>query len=107
MRKGPVLVLATLFVILASCRQRIPGISMPEDKLVPLLMDVHLAEAALQNVHGTVKDSLTDVYLGQICTIHEVDREKLDRVLAELRNNPEAMDRVYRKVVQKIEDRHR
>lgn len=106
--KGPVLSIFTclfLLLFLAGCRQRFQKLSISQDELVPLLCDVHLSEAALQNVNGALKDSLTVVYLDQICKIHKISRERLDEVLAELRNNPDAMKKAYLEVSQKLQQR--
>ncbi|MBK7474525.1 MAG: DUF4296 domain-containing protein [Haliscomenobacter sp.] len=80
--------------------------SMPRDKMVKLLVDVHLAEAALQNVFGAAKDSLAEVYYKDICAIHRLNRQQLDKVLAELRQNPLVMSETYREVIQRIERRN-
>lgn len=106
--KGPVLSIFTcvlLLLFLVGCRQRFKKLSISQEVLVPLLCDVHLSEAALQNVHGALKDSLAVVYLDQICKIHNISRERLDEVLAELRNNPDAMKKTYLEVSQKLQQR--
>lgn len=106
--KRPVLLLLTGAVMLllsSACRQRFQKLSLSNEKLVPILCDVHLAEAALQSVHGALKDSLTGVYLAQICAIHNISRERLDALLEELRNNPDAMKKVYLEVGQRLQER--
>jgi hypothetical protein len=106
--KGRVLCLslgAILFLFLVSCRQRYQKLSLSNEKLVPLLCDVHLSEAALQTVQGALKDSLTNVYLAQICEIHKISRERLEEVLEELRNNPDAMKKAYQEVAQRLQQR--
>ena len=95
----------TLLLLLPSCSDRYEKLSLPNDKLVPLLCDVHLSEAALQTVQGALKDSLTEVYLTQICEIHKISRERLYEVLEEVRNNPEAMKKTYQEVSQRLQQR--
>lgn len=92
-------------LLMLSCRQRYQKLSLSNEKIVPLICDVHLSEAALQTVQGALKDSLTNVYLTQICEIHEISRERLDEVLEELRNNPDAMKKVYRDVAERLQQR--
>lgn len=106
--KGNVLMLSLVGVALlamTACRDRYQKISLPNDRLVPLLCDIHISEAALQQVNGSLKDSLNEVYLTQICTIHQISRNRLDEVLGELRNNPDAMKKAYAEVAQILEQR--
>lgn len=95
---GAILLLAT-----PACRDRHQKISLSNDRLVPILCDIHISEAALQQVNGLRKDSLNEVYLTQICTIHQISRERLDEVLEELRRNPDAMKKAYTAVAQTLE----
>ncbi len=106
--KGNVLliwIVAMLLLATSACRERYLKISLPNDRLIPILCDIHIAEAAVQQVNGARKDSLNEVYLDQICTIHQISRERLDEVLEELRNNPDAMKKAYLAVAQALEER--
>lgn len=100
-----ILLLLLLFAGMA-CTKKQAGPSMPKEKLVRLLVDMHLAEAALQNVFGATKDSLAEVYYADICTIHKLNRGQLDEVMEELRQNPLAMSETYREVIKRIDNRN-
>ncbi len=98
--------LAIFLFVCSACAKKKTAPSMAQEDLVSLLTDVHLAEAALQNVYGVTKDSLAAVYYSDICTIHRLSRPELDKVMAELRENPLAMSETYREVIKRIERRN-
>lgn len=88
------------------CTSKTPDLPIKEDALIPLLEDVHLAEAALQNVRGSMKDSLSTLYYKEICTIHHIDQVTLDTTLAMLRRDPSRMTRVYTQVIERVAKRN-
>ena len=88
-----------------ACRKERSKIPIKESELVNLLVDVHVAEAAVQDLYGETKDSVGQVYYHQIYQIHNIDQSLFDTTLAVLRRNPEYAGRVYQKVMQEIDRR--
>lgn len=76
-----------------------------EERLPDILLDVQLAESAMQNLYGVTKDSMAEVYYDQVCVIHDLDRETLDNALDRLRDEPEMMLRVYNRMMDLITER--
>ena len=70
--------------------------------MVDILVDVYVAEAALQLVFETEKDSVANLYYDQIFTIHEVDRSQFYENVSILRDYPSLTKRVYGKVVEQL-----
>jgi hypothetical protein len=92
-------------MLLGACRKERSKITMTESELVNLLIDVHVAEAAVQDLYGETKDSVGRVYYEQIYQIHGIDQIVFDTTLAVLRRNPEYAGSVYQKVMQEIDRR--
>lgn len=88
----------------ASCGKSDPKIPIEEEKLVKLLADVHLAEAAMQDMYGETKDSTAHVYYQQIYHLHEVNHIIFDSSMAILRRNPSYASKVYGQVMKFLED---
>ena len=88
-----------------TCKPQNPVPSLPEDKLIRVLTDLHFAEAAMTNIFGGVKDSLARTYYQQIYSIHGIDSIILQEQLTALRKNPEYMNMIYDKVVTGIEEK--
>jgi len=99
-----IILLLALFIAV-SCEEEQAPLPLSEDTLIPVLIDIHVAEAALQNLRGNTKDSMANVYYDQICTIHKVDRALLDTTLSMLRNRPEQMQDIYVKAMEEIDRR--
>ncbi len=87
-----------LFIL--ACQPAEPVLPIEEEKLVPILKDIQLAESIIQQQNYIIKDSLIQTYYGIICRTYEVKKEDLDSSLAILRREPAMMDRVYTKVLE-------
>jgi len=77
--------------------------TMPEEKLVEVLADIHIAEAALQALRGQTKDSMSQAYYQQIYTIHRVDSVEVQETLETMREKPAEMKDLYDKVMERVE----
>ncbi|GAB5553333.1 MAG: hypothetical protein Sapg2KO_29240 [Saprospiraceae bacterium] len=70
-----------------------------------LMIDVHSAEAALQNVYGARKDSLAAVYYQQIYQIYDIDSTQFKELIQKLRDHPSLMKEVYDQAIIQVEER--
>ncbi len=95
--------LLALFLCLA-CQRKEKPFPLDDEQIVQILMDVHLAEAAMANIGGTLKDSLAEVYYGQVYSIHGIDQTLFDSLMNYLQNHPEHMDSLYNRVLQRMEE---
>ncbi len=100
----PLLICLLFFysAIVFSCKEESPKLSVQQESLIKILMDVHLAEAALQNYYGDNKDSLADHYYGQIYQFHNIEKEELSQNLEILRKNPAKLKSIYTIVVEEL-----
>lgn len=92
-----------LFCAAVSCGQDEDTGGIEEDKLIAVLIDVHIAEAAVQALRGETKDSVINVYYDQICTIHGVGRDEFETTMEKYRNEPKRMEALYGRVLEEME----
>lgn len=105
MRLIPWILTAGLVVLGTGCGGDPEDLPVRGEELVDLLVDVHIAEAAMQDLYGTDKDSMAEVYYQQIFYLHEIDAPAFDTTMAVLRRNPDYTARVYRQVMAVLEQR--
>jgi hypothetical protein len=75
----------------------------PEEKVVEVLADLHIAEAFLEHAASEARDSLRVEYRAQISKIHGVDLEAFDAYVDKLRAEPLEYERIYKLVVDRLE----
>jgi hypothetical protein len=78
------------------------SLPIPEEQLIPVLIDVHAGETAASHLAGDEKDSVMAVYYQQIMEIHEVEREEFDTCVAIIKNNPELAKKIYEKINEEL-----
>jgi hypothetical protein len=83
-----------------SCQQQDPLSTIPlsEEKLIEVLTDAYLAEAAILNYTPDLKDSLSDHFYQQVYKIHQVSEADYQLSLAIVKQYPEIMDSLYTKI---------
>lgn len=75
----------------------------PEDKLIDVIIDVHIAKAAIQNAPVGVRDSMYHELFGQICQIHQVNPDSVSMDLDKLTLDPDYLEKLYEKVIDTLE----
>ena len=72
---------------------------IPEEKLVKVLGDIHIAESMLTEfLDRDGKDSIARVYYGIIFTMYEIDAQLFDETMALYIQHPNAMMMLYEEV---------
>jgi Domain of unknown function (DUF4296) len=96
-----------LFVSFLSinCKENPAKLTIPKEKLMNILIDVHFTEAILQNTNQQEKDSLSAILYQQIYAIHDVSEQDLKTNVNELRHHPSEMQEIYQSMVKKIRAR--
>ncbi len=92
-------------LVLFSCKKQEAGSMLEEDVFVEVLHDLHIAEAALQGLDPTTKDSLGNLYYDQTFTIHNITEEEFESSMLQLREDPILIDRIYEKVLDELSER--
>lgn len=94
-------------MLLGACAQEPePNLGLPEDTLVRVLEDIHLAESATQDLPVSLRDSILEHYYGRILDEHGVDSTQWEAILAQLRRSPVTLERIYQRVSDSLEVRN-
>lgn len=102
MRIGKYFSFLVLLFVVSGCQKNQESLPLPEDKLVAVLGDLHLAEGAFQNLSTSAKDTLAYMYYEQVYEIHEVEKWMVDSSIAILNRHPEVFEKIYEKVEVKL-----
>ncbi len=101
------LCITALTILFTNCQQAvtdsptlIPDIS--EEKMIDILLDTHLAEAAVQTEKTHQKDSLLYIYYQEIYRIHDITKEDFERNLEAWFNDPIKSNNMYEKIIEKL-----
>jgi len=92
------------FILLCaiSCKNQ-NELPINKDKLIPVLTDIHLAEASVRNSLKNKKDTLLKKYYLQVFEIHGITEIKFDSTIAILKKNPEQFKDIYQQVLEEID----
>jgi len=77
--------------------------TLSDDKMVDVLTDLHLAEAAMLTLNKRIKDSVYLVYYKQVFEIHDVKDSVFFKDLELIRKDPVWIAKIYEEVVINIE----
>lgn len=100
--KKKLLAFFTILLISLSCTKE-EALPVEEDKLVEVIRDIHIAEAAIQNLIGVTKDSVGEIYYDQIFEMHDVRKADFDSAMSILRTEPERFGLIYDEVLSDME----
>lgn len=90
------------FLFLGACKEEEAFVlPMDETKLIEVLCDVHIAEAAMRNL-PEMRDSLGAVYYEQIYKIHKIDGAVFRETMELIRKRPAELRRIYTKVTEML-----
>jgi Domain of unknown function (DUF4296) len=104
---GSIFYLFLSFFTFNACENNTSQLPMPKDKVVELLADIHMADAYVESVNPTMKDSMAKLYYPQIFKHHGITTTVYDSTFAVLSKHPDLMKNVYDAVLLKIEERQK
>lgn len=89
-----------IVVLVGGCaREEVVPLPLPKDKLVDVLIDVHLAEAMLDKLPSLDQDTVGKVYYQMIFREHEINRADFDESMNILREDPERLNLLYEEIL--------
>jgi hypothetical protein len=115
----PFRVAVCLIFMLASCAEKkdapaasdpIPADSLiPREKMILLLTDVHMVEAALllERNEGLVSKDKTGFYYDGIFAKYNISRSRYDANMKHYSQNPMEMAKMYEKVIREIQNKQK
>ena len=92
-----VLIVAVFLAIGCTETTQMQKTTISEDKMVRLHADLLLANAAVANLYGPLRDSMLAIYHNQIFTINGVKKQEYEANLRIYAENMTAMDSIYAK----------
>ncbi len=75
----------------------------PDDVLIDLLIDMHLAEIPMARVPQESRDSIGSMVRTMIARKHDMTGEEVERIVAELQLNPDKFLAIYDSVAVRLE----
>ena len=95
----------SIFILfaLAACHSDSNNLPIPKDKLLPVLIDIHMVEAVVDNDSQVMKDSLTALYYPQIFEKHGVTAKDFDSTVKYMNVRPKLMHDIYEDMMQEIQ----
>ncbi len=95
--------LVLIILALSACQSDSNNLPIPKDKLLPVLIDIHLVEAVVDNDSQVMKDSLTALYYPQIFEKHGVTSKDFDSTVKYMNERPKLMHDIYEDVMKQIQ----
>jgi len=102
-------IILVFFLSLTSCKKvgldktETPKLLITEDKMTSILVDLHIAEAAILSANKAQKDSIGGVYFKQVFEMHKIQDSLFYQNLEIISKNPKMTEAIYEKVIEKIE----
>ena len=97
--------LLVVFLLILGCSKGKKDLFLSEEDLVNMLVEVHVAEAAIQDLYGGIKDSVGQEYYHQIYERYDLSNEKFDSTMAILRRDPKFAGKIYGRVMKVIDEK--
>lgn len=82
-----------------SCGTGKVNLPINDSKLIDILCDVHIMEAALQNRSTEEKDSIAKMYYQQVYEKHEITETSFLRSLELMEEHPKKLEKIYGQVL--------
>lgn len=102
-------ILFLLSILISSCGKKpdsnekpVYNLPIPRQKMVDVLTDVYIAEAALLEYTTVTHDSMRKMFITQIFTIHQMDKNYFDSIQKILSLNIDLFNDVHQEVLDSI-----
>jgi len=105
MRKHIFLFFSAL-IFLGACMDSTPGGIIKRDKMINLMIDMHIVDGSLYNIDAPNADSLYKYGTGRYNTLfkrHHTDPKQFDNSLKYYSMHPEEMEEMYTDIVKKLQ----
>ncbi|PHN08552.1 DUF4296 domain-containing protein [Flavilitoribacter nigricans] len=97
----PSLLLAGLILLISCGKEEVP-IPLTEEKLVEVLIDMHMAESMIEKLPVADRDTVGNVYYRMIYREHGVTQQDFDESMNVLREDPERLDAIYVQIMERL-----
>ncbi|NJL75171.1 MAG: DUF4296 domain-containing protein [Saprospiraceae bacterium] len=80
-----------LILLMACTNSNQNRLPIKGEKLIEVLTDAYLAEAAMQTLTERIKDSLGQIYYQQLFEIHQITKSDFDKTIQLIEKRPYAV----------------
>ena len=87
--------LITLFFALTSCEKKPEDLTIDNQVMAEIVADLHLAEEMLSKFRKQDKDSVRNIYIQDIATIHQIDTITIFKNIEIMQRNPKLSVAIY------------
>ena len=94
--------LLMLLLFLMACQEEEISIPLSGEKMVEVLVDIHIAEAMLDKLLSTDQDTVGKVYYRMIFREHDISEQDFDESISVLREDPKRLNAIYVQVLEKL-----
>ncbi len=77
--------------------ERVEKTTLPDDKIVRMMVDFHVADAATNGLSGYALDSLQQAYFQQVVQLHNVSLDEYEKNLRVVARDQDRMDRLLKR----------
>lgn len=91
------------FITLTACNKFKEDLPIDREKLINVLIDAHVAEAAMQELPAEKRDSIGKIYYKKIFESHKVTEADFNKSIFIIRRDPEALEILYKEVIAALE----
>lgn len=112
MNKTPLrlmILVAMCFIVVTSCRKKLDEVAnydlaIPREKMVSILTDIYLAEAALIEYSTEKQDSMRKLFITEIFTIQKTDKALFDSTLVLLGKNALLYNDIHNEILDSLHE---
>ena len=97
------LIFFLLTITLVACVKKEPVFELDHDKMVRVLIDLHIAEAALAQVNLAERDSIGVLALKKVAEMHQMTPEDIESKIVYIQQNPLIMAEIYEHVLDTLD----
>ncbi|MDX1476547.1 MAG: hypothetical protein R3301_02535 [Saprospiraceae bacterium] len=94
---------ACCLLVLIACREEPPELPLSDQELITILVDLHLAEGAMQRVPAEWKDSIGAEVRARIAVQHGMTPEEIETLIGRLQLVPEKSMMLYDSVIARLD----
>ena len=98
--------IAISMIVLSSCYplEKEPDLGLTEEKIIKILVDLHVAQSAVKKFPVKQRDSVNVIYKKQIARVHNVNEQEIDSLVVTLEEYPNFYYDLNSKVLEELEN---
>lgn len=85
-----------------ACGQEEVPIPLSEEKLMNVLIDMHIAESMIDKLPSSDRDTVGRVYYRMIYREYAITKEEFDESMAVLREDPIRLNGIYERILEEL-----